>query len=194
MAGNPAPVVDASTGRVWLLFCRNNADGPESLICAGQGTANRLGDQQRRRRPESWAAPREITGDVKLPGVDLVRHRTGPRASACLRAAAYPVRPHRGSGLQPSDRPLPVARDPERRPWGELAAWRRSAVGHERVHGRSAGRWPRVSERAQLHWRVPAGLCGQPRRRRELRRVWVARRTDRPDLPGRRAVVWAATT
>ena len=36
VAGNPAPVVDASTGRIWLLFCRNNATGPGhglQLVC-----------------------------------------------------------------------------------------------------------------------------------------------------------------
>ena len=57
VAGNPAPVVDASTGRVWLPFCRNNANGPESLICEGQSSTHRLGDQQRRRRPDVGRAP-----------------------------------------------------------------------------------------------------------------------------------------
>ena len=75
VAGNPAPVVDASTGRVWLLFCRNNADGPESLICAGQAPRTvwvTSSDDD----GQSWAAPREITGDVKLP--EWTWYATGP--------------------------------------------------------------------------------------------------------------------
>ena len=75
VAGNPAPVVDASTGRIWLLFCRNNADGPESLICRGQAprtvwVTNSDDDG------ETWAEPREITAEVKLP--EWTWYATGP--------------------------------------------------------------------------------------------------------------------
>ena len=34
--GNPCPVVDRSDGAVWLGLCKNNADGPESMIVEGR--------------------------------------------------------------------------------------------------------------------------------------------------------------
>ena len=34
--GNPAPVLDRETGIVWLLFCKNFADGAENLIVEGK--------------------------------------------------------------------------------------------------------------------------------------------------------------
>ena len=75
VAGNPAPVVDASTGRIWLPFCRNNADGPESLICEGKAPRTvwvTSSDDD----GQTWAEPREITGDVKLP--EWTWYATGP--------------------------------------------------------------------------------------------------------------------
>ena len=35
-SGNPCPVVDRTTGTIWLPFCRNLADGPEGLITEGK--------------------------------------------------------------------------------------------------------------------------------------------------------------
>lgn len=63
-AGNPAPVVDKSTGTIWLLLCKNMAEGPESMIIAGKAPrtvwvtfSNDDG--------ATWAEPKEITSDVK---------------------------------------------------------------------------------------------------------------------------------
>ena len=75
VAGNPAPVVDASTGRIWLWFCRNNADGPETLICAGKAPRTvwlTSSDDD----GETWAEPREMTAEVKLP--EWTWYATGP--------------------------------------------------------------------------------------------------------------------
>lgn len=50
--GNPCPVVDRSTGTVWLPFCRNNR-----RVFITRSTDD----------GKSWAKPTEITGDVKKP-------------------------------------------------------------------------------------------------------------------------------
>ncbi len=62
--GNPAPVVDRNTGTVWLLFCKNLADGAEGKIVAGEAprtvwVTSSLDDG------ETWAEPKEITGTTK---------------------------------------------------------------------------------------------------------------------------------
>jgi len=75
VSGNPAPVQDRDTGRIWLPFCRNLADGDETMIC--QGLAPRTvwvtySDDD----GASWAAPREITHEVKAD--DWSWYATGP--------------------------------------------------------------------------------------------------------------------
>lgn len=50
--GNPVPVVDASTGTVWLVFCRDN----RRVFVTSSADSG-----------ATWAAPREITGSVTLP-------------------------------------------------------------------------------------------------------------------------------
>jgi sialidase-1 len=59
--GNPCPVVDRTTGTVWLPFCRNN-----DRVFITKST-----DDGR-----TWAQPVEITGHVKRPGWDW--YATGP--------------------------------------------------------------------------------------------------------------------
>ncbi len=59
--GNPAPVVDRDTGRVWLPFCLNN-DRVFVTWSDDEG--------------ETWAKPREITADVKEEG--WTWYATGP--------------------------------------------------------------------------------------------------------------------
>ena len=56
----PVPVVDSTTGTIWLTFCRNNDD---VLVTSSTG-----------RRPDLGRA-RMITGAVKKPGWALVRDR-----------------------------------------------------------------------------------------------------------------------
>jgi sialidase-1 len=59
--GNPCPVVDATTGMVWLTLCRNNDD----VLVTSSADDGR-----------TWAAPRTITGSVKRPG--WTWYATGP--------------------------------------------------------------------------------------------------------------------
>ena len=59
--GNPCPVVDRTTGTVWLPFCRNN-DRVFMTSSTDDG--------------KSWAAPIEITADVKKP--EWGWYATGP--------------------------------------------------------------------------------------------------------------------
>jgi sialidase-1 len=75
VCGNPAPVVDAGTGTVWLLFCRNHRHGDETMIC--QGWAPRTvwvthSDDD----GATWSEPREITAEVKRTGWSW--YATGP--------------------------------------------------------------------------------------------------------------------
>lgn len=59
--GNPCPVVDQESGRVWLPFCRDNDD---VLISYSDDDGR------------TWAKPREITRDVKQDGWGW--YATGP--------------------------------------------------------------------------------------------------------------------
>ncbi len=73
--GNPAPVVARDTGTIWLLFCKNLADGGEGKIVAGKAprtvwVTSSIDDG------ETWAAPKEITDTVK--GDTWTWYATGP--------------------------------------------------------------------------------------------------------------------
>jgi sialidase-1 len=61
--GNPCPVYDRATGRVWLPFCRNNERPFVTYSDNGGG---------------SWAERREITDDLKGFPFDWKRIATGP--------------------------------------------------------------------------------------------------------------------
>lgn len=75
--GNPCPVVDQSTGYLWLLMTWNRGEDRESAIIAGQGRDTRrvfvtrsLDDGR------SWSAPTEITRQVKT--TNWTWYATGP--------------------------------------------------------------------------------------------------------------------
>ena len=65
-AGNPCPVYDRFTGRIVMLFNRNLADGPESMILRGEAprTVHMVVSDD---HGESWSGERDLTPDVKLP-------------------------------------------------------------------------------------------------------------------------------
>ena len=74
-AGNQCPVYDAVTGKVVLLFNRNDADGPEHMIL--QGKARRtVHITESADQGETWAPEREITAQTKLP--QWTWHAMGP--------------------------------------------------------------------------------------------------------------------
>lgn len=73
--GNPCPVVDEETGVIWLPFCKNAADGGETLIVQGQARRTvwlTHSDDD----GVTWADPVEITGTVKRPA--WTWYATGP--------------------------------------------------------------------------------------------------------------------
>lgn len=73
--GNPAPVVDASTGTVWVLLTKNPADKGESVIRKGEAERTvwvTCSDDD----GQTWSAPRDISGDTKRPG--WTWYATGP--------------------------------------------------------------------------------------------------------------------
>lgn len=73
--GNPCPVVDAPGGRVWLPFCKNLADGPESMIIEGKAPRT-VWITHSDDDGETWSEPREITAQVKAP--EWTWYATGP--------------------------------------------------------------------------------------------------------------------
>jgi sialidase-1 len=79
--GNPCPVVDSSTGVIWLPF---NKDNDRVLVThSADGGA-------------TWAKPRDITADVKLPA--WTWYATGPGVGIELQRG-----PHKGRLVIPCD-------------------------------------------------------------------------------------------
>ncbi len=82
--GNPCPVVDRETGRVWLPFCRDN-DRVFVTYSDDDGA--------------TWARPREITKDVKKPSWKW--YATGPGHGIQLRSGRLLIPcDHRDAGLK----------------------------------------------------------------------------------------------
>jgi sialidase-1 len=79
--GNPCPVVDSTTGTIWLTFCRNNDD---VLVTSSQDDGR------------TWTEPRTITGAVKKPGWGW--YATGPGIGIQLASG-----PHAGRLVIPCD-------------------------------------------------------------------------------------------
>lgn len=73
--GNPCPVLDCETGVIWLPFCKNLADGPETMICEGKAPrtvwVTHTDDDGK-----TWSDPIDITQDVKDPS--WTWYATGP--------------------------------------------------------------------------------------------------------------------
>ena len=62
--GNPCPVLDRTTGVLWLPFCTNLADGPEHLIERGQAPRD-VWLTHSSDHGATWSEPVEITDQVK---------------------------------------------------------------------------------------------------------------------------------
>ena len=79
--GNPCPLQDPATGRLFLMFNANDADRPEPMILRGEGPRTvhvMYSDDE----GETWSAPRDITRDVKKP--DWTWYAVGPCHGAAL--------------------------------------------------------------------------------------------------------------
>jgi len=73
--GNPCPVVDRSTGTIWLPFTKNPGDVGENLVIEGKGT-RRVWLTHSQDDGLTWAKPVEITREVKKPS--WTWYATGP--------------------------------------------------------------------------------------------------------------------
>lgn len=77
--GNPCPVLDRTTGVLWLLLTWNRGDDPEPKIIAGQSQDTRRVFVTRSTDDGlTWAKPQEITGSVKP--TNWTWYATGPGA------------------------------------------------------------------------------------------------------------------
>src|SRR5687768_1992802 len=73
--GNPAPVVDATTGIVWLLLTKNPADKGESVIRKGEAQRT-VWVTASEDDGVTWEPARELSADTKRPG--WTWYATGP--------------------------------------------------------------------------------------------------------------------
>lgn len=86
--GNPCPILDRETGVVWLLLTWNRGDDHEKQIKEGTSRdTRRVFVTSSADDGLTWAAPREITADVKLPG--WTWYATGPGAGLQLQRGAH---------------------------------------------------------------------------------------------------------
>ncbi len=75
--GNPCPVVDRSTGTIWLLSTQNAGSDKEAAIVDGTSKGTRtVWVMKSADDGETWSAPREITTQVKH--ADWTWYATGP--------------------------------------------------------------------------------------------------------------------
>ncbi len=101
--GNPAPVVDRSTGRIWLPMTWNRGDDHEREITAGTGKdTRRVFVTHSDDDGQTWAEPREITKTTKNP--KWTWYATGPGNSIQLRHGE-----HAGRLVVPCDHKVTVA-------------------------------------------------------------------------------------
>jgi sialidase-1 len=86
--GNPCPIVDRETGVIWLLMTWNRNDDPQRTIEAGTSRdTRRVYVTSSADDGLTWAAPREITADVKP--ADWTWYATGPGAGIQLERGAH---------------------------------------------------------------------------------------------------------
>ena len=83
--GNPCPVVDASTGTIWLLLTHNLGSDAESAIVKGTSQGSRTAWVSKSDDDgATWSKPMEITKDVKRP--DWTWYATGPGVGIQLKS------------------------------------------------------------------------------------------------------------
>jgi sialidase-1 len=103
VCGNPAPVVDAETGVVWLLMTWNA--GPDSEDAITEGTSaksRRVYIASSADNGQTWTTPREITAEVKRQ--DWGWYATGPVNGIQLQRGQ-----HRGRLVIPANHSEPGA-------------------------------------------------------------------------------------
>ncbi len=95
--GNPCPVVDESTGTVWLLMTHNPGEDREKQITLGTAKGTRtVRITHSTDDGVTWAKPADITPEVKKP--DWAWYATGPGIGIQLKHG-----PHAGRLIIPCD-------------------------------------------------------------------------------------------
>jgi sialidase-1 len=95
--GNPCPVLDEETGTLWLLLTWNlGADKEAQIVKRKSQDTRRVFVSSSTDDGRSWAAPREITRNVKLE--NWTWYATGPGVGIQLREG-----PHRARMIIPCD-------------------------------------------------------------------------------------------
>jgi sialidase-1 len=83
--GNPCPVIDRTTGVIWLFTTHNLATDREKDIIAGTSASSRtVWVMTSRDDGATWSTPREITREVKQP--DWTWYATGPGVGIQMRS------------------------------------------------------------------------------------------------------------
>lgn len=86
--GNPCPVVDESTGFIWILLTHNPGDKDEAQITAGKSGATRTVWLSRSTDDgKTWAPPVDITASVKDPSWGW--YATGPGVGIQIEHGPY---------------------------------------------------------------------------------------------------------
>jgi len=86
--GNPCPVVDETTGTIWLLLTHNPGDKNEAQISAGKSRAARTVWLSRSTDDgETWAPPVDITASAKDPSWGW--YATGPGVGIQIEHGPY---------------------------------------------------------------------------------------------------------
>jgi sialidase-1 len=105
--GNPCPVVDQSTGTIWLLMTHNLGVDHEPQLTTGESKAKRtVWVTSSTDEGVTWAPPREITAGVSKP--NWTWYATGPGVGIQLTQDG----PHKGRLIVPCDHVGRGGRDP----------------------------------------------------------------------------------
>ena len=143
--GNPCPVLDRTTGTIWLLTTQNRGLDRERDIIAGtsQGTRT-VWVLKSTDDGETWSAPVEITTSVKRAG--WTWYATGPGVGIQTKGGrlVIPANHAEAGHRNPS-----IAHRVQRRWRCALDAGRERRRGHEREPDRRARRRPAAAEHAQ---------------------------------------------
>ncbi|MCA9089775.1 MAG: exo-alpha-sialidase [Planctomycetaceae bacterium] len=101
--GNPCPVVDESTGTIWLLLTWNSGNIHEGKIQSGFGAdSRRVFVSSSTDDGKHWSTPTDITSVTKLP--EWSWYATGPGAGIQKQHG-----PHAGRLVIPCDHKIPTA-------------------------------------------------------------------------------------
>jgi sialidase-1 len=124
--GNPCPVVDETTGVVWLLLTHNPGDMNEQQITRKDSGARTVWLSRSEDNGQTWAAPVNVTESVKDPAWGW--YATGPGIGIQIRQG-----PHQGRLVIPCDHSSPERTNTA----GSLPSGAASHVIYSDDHGRT---------------------------------------------------------